>query len=78
MSRYHSATMDCRPRTRTVRSPISAPFARTRGVTRLTGSPLAGSTLATATRIVAVKSGARVEIHLSVLSDLTGIVVSLD
>ena len=40
--RYHSESVDCSPRTRTVRRPNSAPFARTSGVTGSAGSPRGG------------------------------------
>ena len=40
MPRYHNESVDWRPRTRTVRTPSSAPLARTSGVTRCAGSPV--------------------------------------
>ncbi len=45
-----ATTVDCSPRTRTVRRPTSAPLARTSGVTRSAGSPVVGSTGSSAPR----------------------------
>ena len=48
--RYHSATVDCRPRIFTVRMPTSAPRAVTSGVSVSTGRPVRGSTVSVAPR----------------------------